>query len=203
MLGYSILNGMSLSNPFSHDSVRVRGDRWLHVNSVFQTQQEWYTFELIEIMAVCPGSAQTQARQSPCTERGTTSSHPNQKVISNWHPLTKENFVFSKGVSLGLITTLKGKPNAQQEMINTKWTPYYFWRYFLSLWAFVVLLVFCLYIKLSDFIFMGFVFLCVFLMHKHVVFPKLFWVFTYSQPIKSKSQDRFIQLKFQYFYNSV
>lgn len=67
----------------------------------------------------------------------------------------------------------------------------------LCLGHFFGLLVLCLHVMVFDF---GFsVFLCVLLVHRYVVFPKFSWAFTYSQPIKSKSQDGFMKLKVAMF----
>lgn len=42
------------------------------------------------------------------------------------HKQAKEKIVFSKGVSTGILNTLKGKPCAQQQMANTKLIQSYF-----------------------------------------------------------------------------
>lgn len=57
--------------------------------------------------------AQVQTGHNPRTERGkqTKSPAPNQEVICNCYTYwEKEKSIFSKKVSLGLLTTLQGRP---------------------------------------------------------------------------------------------
>lgn len=68
-------------------------------------------------MAVCSGLHKFKPDRVPAREvRGNwmRAPTPNQKAISNRHPLAKEKFVFFNGVSLGIITTLKGRTDAQE-----------------------------------------------------------------------------------------
>lgn len=64
-------------------------------------------------MAIYTGPAQVQARWSPSTERGKWAQAPtlNKKLSVNDTCWQKEK-VFSSGVSLGILTTLKDKPYA-------------------------------------------------------------------------------------------
>lgn len=73
----------------------------------------WTHKDYSSIHRVCT----TQARQGLSSERGkkTQVTFPNQKAISNWHPLAiKTKIVFSNGVLLDILITLKSRPHAQQ-----------------------------------------------------------------------------------------
>ena len=68
-------------------------------------------------------------RGSTLREKETWAPIPNQEAISKWQLLAKEKVVFSKGVSPGIQITFKGRPHAQQQMANTKWSQWYLWSF--------------------------------------------------------------------------
>lgn len=84
---------------------------------------------------------------------------PNPEATCNWQPLVNEKLVFSKSISVGIQTIIKGSPRPQQEMLNRKHTqgifagssPHnvksrLFWFCLLFL---LILQVLCVYIKAS------------------------------------------------------
>jgi|UPI0000F4D965 hypothetical protein len=68
--------------------------------TVFETQQGWYTYELAETIAACTRPAQIQARWGFSTEKGewTGDPTPNQKAVCNWYLVRKGKPVFCNEV---------------------------------------------------------------------------------------------------------
>lgn len=88
----------------------------------------------------------TSSRKS---RKWTQSPTPIQQAINNQVLLGKGNSVFYNGVSLGISTTLQGRPGVQQELVNTKWTVcFLLWDFvsFCFVLVFFVLLGFSLFI---------------------------------------------------------
>lgn len=68
-----------------------------------------------------------QIRLGLTTERKRAqASTPKQEAICNWSVLTKGKSAFSNSMSLGISTTPKGRPPAQEKSTNTKQTQWYF-----------------------------------------------------------------------------
>lgn len=53
---------------------------------------------------------------------------PNPKGIFSWHQLTKEKQAFTSGGSLCVLSTLKCRSHAEQQMARTNQTQCYFYR---------------------------------------------------------------------------
>lgn len=95
-LACSVLNAMSLSNPFPQGSENYgngrgqdcKSQRQLMAlrNSVFWAQQVRHTFELTDTVVIWTGCAQTQATQNPSTEERKWMPIPthNRETINNW-----------------------------------------------------------------------------------------------------------------------
>lgn len=86
----------------SRSIVRGRGEGWLQGNSVIQTQQDWYMYELTSILKIHTGHVQVQTRQNPSIE------NCKWKLISTPN---KEGF-------LQLITVGKGKISPFQRSVT-------------------------------------------------------------------------------------
>jgi hypothetical protein len=89
----------------------ARGGRGLQENSVLWMKQDRYSYELMEIVA-----AQDQASQISALKWKSRHQIPLQsrKIRVIDHLLGKGKSVFSSGKSLGISTTLQGRPPAQE-----------------------------------------------------------------------------------------
>lgn len=63
-----------LSRRGGREIIKGRGGGWHQGNSIFQTQQNWYTHELTEAGTACTRPETVQARWNPCTEKKWTPS---------------------------------------------------------------------------------------------------------------------------------
>lgn len=131
--------------------VRARDEGWLQGNSTFPIQQDWYTEENSETESAHIGPAQLPAiwGQNTKREKWTWGPTPNQEATCNWYPLASRKAIFSNRVSLGISTTLQGRPHAQKQLTNTKLTHWYFRGLFVSfclVWA----MVFCLLVLIFE-----------------------------------------------------
>lgn len=107
-LQHTVPRGMCSSSPSSKLSnlcrrIGARGDGWLQGNSIFQTQQDWYTHQLADCSnthQTCTGSSQTVAQHwEGEVDSGST---PNLETICNWYQRAERKKVsFSNAVSLG------------------------------------------------------------------------------------------------------
>lgn len=109
---------------------------------------------------VCTGINNTE---SQCWEgKVNTDSQPNQEVICNWHLHARKKMLFSNGVSLGILSRIKGTCRAvhSQYQINSMIFLETFVSYYIA-WIFFVLLVLCLCITISTLVVLdNFLFVC-------------------------------------------
>lgn len=102
--------------------------------------------------------AQVTHRSQNWQRKWTLAPIPNPEAVWKWQPFTKEEFISTNKVSLGIQTTFKGRPHTQWYMVDIKWTQWYFKILFLHIvWALKILLAFCFLYCFWFCAFMGFV----------------------------------------------
>lgn len=93
----------------------------------------------------------------------------NRKVFFNWHLFVKDKLVFSKEVSLGILTMFKSRTHAHHQYVaNSKQIQCYVWTYYFYhiIWAwyllsYILLMYYGLWLLfLWDFCVGGYVWLC-------------------------------------------
>lgn len=146
-LACSVLNAMSLSNPFPQGSENYgngrgqdcKSQRQLMAlrNSVFWAQQVRHTFELTDTVVIWTGCAQTQATQNSSTEERKWMPIPthNRETIKNWFLLETRK--------PDLLHSWAGpRPGG---LANTKRSPCIFVYFFLMMWRVLSFCCFLLY----------------------------------------------------------
>lgn len=80
-------------------------------------------YELTEAIAACIGNAHVQDRQSQSLRQRSEHELPSltEKLFAI-HTCWQRESVFSNGVSLGMLTTIQGRPHAQEKLPNITWT---------------------------------------------------------------------------------
>lgn len=141
---HSILNGVSPSHLF----FRAQGVLWKRKQNDHKSQWRWKTLgkqDLLNtagLMHICihgdygsvhTGPTKVLAWWGPSTERGNGhKAHLSPRSYFQLITAHKGKISFLQWWSLGIQTTLKGSPFAQQKAANTKWTQWQFWRLVVS-----------------------------------------------------------------------
>jgi hypothetical protein len=123
-------------HPLKMSSRHKRPDAYVHLQRLWQQHTK-------------PG----QVQKDGVTERRKQAQAPlpNWEAICNWYSLERKS-IFSNGVALDALTTLQSNHHTQDKLDTTKWTQWYSYHLsvlFCFVWAFFVLLGFCLYILVS------------------------------------------------------
>lgn len=133
---HSFQNGMSPSNLSPHSLWTL----WKRRQNDFKSQWGWemprtflkkrtdthINWQTRSMHRVCAG-------WFPNSEEGMPQNPtPNLETITSWQSLTKEKIVFYIRSECFMQITFKGRYHAQQEIVNTKWNQWCFWRNFLS-----------------------------------------------------------------------
>lgn len=98
----------NLCRRWNRKIIRDGADR----NTVFQIQQDWDKYELTEAMKACIRLQQGQAGQNPSSKKRkwVQSTMSGREATCSWYFLGEVKSVFSNGMSLGISTTLQGRP---------------------------------------------------------------------------------------------
>lgn len=104
-------------------SVRNRGE-WPQGSSIFCTQQGWCMGEFTDWQHVWE-LHQLKPDKISAMRRGSRYRAPSQEAVCNCYLLGEGKPVLSFGMSLGILTTPRGRPHAQS-LANTNQVPFLF-----------------------------------------------------------------------------
>lgn len=154
---------MEMMTPKKQCSAGIRG--LMHI---------WPHRDCGSVHKACTGSSQTRVLVLS-GELDKYSSPPSRSYLQ-LTPAQKREINSSDGFLLGIQTTLKVRPHAQQQMVNTNKSSGIFCRHFhlklrcLNFFSLFVLFVFCLCILVSTFVFLWFKCASYFFAYLHFLF---------------------------------